>query len=625
MNDKKFVDLNREEFQIVERDTKIFDKKFETKPIGYFKDAMIRFGKNKVNVVASIILSILLLSSIIIPVVSTKNTVMIEEQLRFLPPRVPILENFGIYDGYKSYTNQLVDPTTIDPETGLGYPSRFVPEYIDFETLENYQESCTLKDASCVGGQSVLRVDADSTEVAIGTEYQYSFMLLNEPVLGVDVFSVDPGTSVQVYVQPSGDAEPIFIDEITSAGVYEYTMADYLERSIYGNSVVLKYVAKDNTTLAAINSIYLNEKGADENSLELSGFELSQLSIVDGAGLHVRQNGVLLLAAFDYDEYEARLGIKVENNFPSLEYDEILAEYGDTCTQLSDPDPENPNGWIFTDGCPITKVTKVNPGVEVDGVNYFSYNVEIDYTLYSGYTSTPYYFFGTTDAGRDLFTLIWVALRTSLLIGFIASFINITIGIIFGAISGYYGGIVDLLMQRFTEILGRIPWLVTLMIFISFFGPGITTLIFILILTGWIGIAGITRTQFYRYKGREYVLASRTLGAKDRRLIFRHILPNGIGTIITTSILSIPYVIFTESTISYLGYGIGHGQSFKILGFEFSGVSIGVLLADGRTELLTNPHLVLFPAVIISILMITFNMFGNALRDAFNPSLRGSE
>jgi ABC-type dipeptide/oligopeptide/nickel transport system permease subunit len=116
------------------------------------------------------------------------------------------------------------------------------------------------------------------------------------------------------------------------------------------------------------------------------------------------------------------------------------------------------------------------------------------------------------------------------------------------------------------------------------------------------------------------------MGAKDSRLIFRHILPNGIGTIITASILMIPGVIFAESTISYLGYGIGRGQSFEIFGlFDLSGVSIGVLLAEGRNQLVNKPYLTFFPALIISILMITFNMFGNALRDAFNPSLRGSE
>jgi ABC-type dipeptide/oligopeptide/nickel transport system permease subunit len=200
------------------------------------------------------------------------------------------------------------------------------------------------------------------------------------------------------------------------------------------------------------------------------------------------------------------------------------------------------------------------------------------------------------------------------------------VGVVYGSVSGYYGGVTDLIMERFSEVVGRIPWLVTLSIFVALIGPGFWTLILILIVSGWIGVASVTRTQFYRYKGREYVLASRVLGAKDGRLIFRHILPNGIGTIITASVLMIPGVIFAESTISYLGYGIGEGQSFSFLGlFTLSGSSLGVLLNNSRSELLDKPYLTVFPAVIISILMITFNMFGNALRDAFNPSLRGSE
>jgi ABC-type dipeptide/oligopeptide/nickel transport system permease subunit len=242
-----------------------------------------------------------------------------------------------------------------------------------------------------------------------------------------------------------------------------------------------------------------------------------------------------------------------------------------------------------------------------------------------GYSDTPYFLFGTDAFGRDMVKLIWIGLRTSLTIGLIVAVINISIGIVYGAISGYYGGQVDIIMERFAEVMGRIPWLVTLSIFIALIGPGIETLIYVMIVSGWIGVASITRTQFYRYKGREYVLASRTLGAKDARLIFRHILPNGIGTIITSSILMVPFLIFTEATLSYLGFGIGHGQSFKILGINMSGVSIGVLLSDGRNQLHQNPHLTLFPSIIISILMITFNMFGNALRDAFNPALRGSE
>lgn len=122
--------------------------------------------------------------------------------------------------------------------------------------------------------------------------------------------------------------------------------------------------------------------------------------------------------------------------------------------------------------------------------------------------------------------------------------------------------------------------------------------------------------QFYRFKNQEYVLAARVLGAKDRRIIFRHILPNAVGTLITSSILSIPYVIFSESTLSFLNIvDLSSGSM----------TSIGTMLAAGQDVLATYPHVLMFPAVFISILMITFNLFGNGLRDAFNPSLRGVE
>jgi len=132
--------------------------------------------------------------------------------------------------------------------------------------------------------------------------------------------------------------------------------------------------------------------------------------------------------------------------------------------------------------------------------------------------------------------------------------------------------------------------------------------------------------QFYRYKGREYVLAARTLGASDARIIFKHILPNALGTIVTRVVLSIPAVIFLEVNLSYLGFGIGNGQTLKIGPIELTGTSIGVILNDGQTQILAgNLWLIIYPTIIVSILMITFNMFGNALRDALNPQLRGNE
>jgi ABC-type dipeptide/oligopeptide/nickel transport system permease subunit len=373
----------------------------------------------------------------------------------------------------------------------------------------------------------------------------------------------------------------------------------------------------------AMQRVALYSGGSTTPIILDEGTDLSLYSLVSSAGetgTINRRFGEIRLMTFRYRAYDAVFGDRNINAMAKSEYDTIVAN--NPCNRIENPN--NLNGWFFEVGCPIREVIRENPGVIVGGVSYGSYRVVVNYALLQGYPDIPYFLFGTTRAGRDLFTLIWVATRTSLLIGMIVSAINITVGVLFGAISGYYGGAIDMILQRVSEVIGRIPFLVILAILVATLGGGVQTLIFILIVSGWIGVAYVTRTQFYRFKGREYVLASRTLGAKDMRLIFRHILPNGIGTIITASILLIPATIFAESTISYLGFGIGHGSSFSILGFEFSGVSVGVLLADGRPELLTRPHLTAFPAIVISILMITFNMFGNALRDAFNPQLRGS-
>jgi len=371
------------------------------------------------------------------------------------------------------------------------------------------------------------------------------------------------------------------------------------------------------------------------------GFELSKYSLatdltetIEGlpvlmfGGNILRIDGERLNASYTVDAYSRAFG-------PVFRFLEgsTFQEYIATCT-YEDGTPYNINNPIpgkFDENCAIYELIERNDddAVTVPGKGtFYTYDVYLNYRVVADYDELPYYFFGTSAAGYDMFNLVWIGLRTSLLIGLFVSAVNIAIGIVYGAVSGYYGGQVDIIMQRFAEIVGRIPWLVTLSIFMAYFEAGFTSLILILIVTGWIGVASVTRTQFYRYKGREYVLASRTLGAKDGRLIFRHILPNGIGTIITSSILLIPTVIFSEATLSYLGFGIGHGQSFKLFGLEsleLSGVSIGVLLNDGRNKLQNFPHLTIFPAIIISILMITFNMFGNALRDAFNPALRGSE
>lgn len=225
----------------------------------------------------------------------------------------------------------------------------------------------------------------------------------------------------------------------------------------------------------------------------------------------------------------------------------------------------------------------------------------------------PLHLFGTDREGKDVLKNVFAGLRTSLLLGTLVALINIAFGVLWGSISGYFGGWVDLMMERFTDILVGIPWIVLMTVLCIKLGQNFFVFALALCLTGWIGTESITRSQFYRYKGREYVLAARTLGASAPRLIFRHILPNAVGPIITSSVLMIPSTIFSEATISYLGLGL---QNLS---------SLGVILSDAQKNLSVYPYQMMIPAVIISLLMICFNLFGNGLRDAFNPSLKGSE
>ena len=233
--------------------------------------------------------------------------------------------------------------------------------------------------------------------------------------------------------------------------------------------------------------------------------------------------------------------------------------------------------------------------------------------LYPGTDSMPRYLFGTDENGKDMLKYVFSGLRTSLLLGVIVFVVNFSIGLVYGAIAGYFGGWTDILMERFTDILGGVPWIVMMTLMILLFGHTFAVFGFALCVTGWIGTAGLTRTQFYRFKSREYILAARTLGASDGRLIFRHILPNAVGTIVTSAVLMIPSVIFSEATMAYLNLGLQGMSSF------------GVILSDNQRQIQTQPHLILFPSAIMALVMISFNLFGNGLRDAFNPSLKGGE
>jgi oligopeptide transport system permease protein len=230
----------------------------------------------------------------------------------------------------------------------------------------------------------------------------------------------------------------------------------------------------------------------------------------------------------------------------------------------------------------------------------------------------PSYVFGTDSQGYDLASRLAVGVALSLMLAFSVSLINLVIGALWGAVSGYYGGVLDLVMSRVTDVLSGVPAIVVQTLFQIHLAERVgvlVSLLFAFVLTGWIATAGRVRSQFYRFKGEEYVSAARTLGASDRRIIWRHIFPNTLGTLITASVLVIPGVIFTESMLSFLGI-------VNLGGADIT--SLGTLLSEAANVWTLAPHLMLVPAAFISLLMISFNLLGGGLRDAFNPTLRGT-
>ncbi|MBE5796487.1 MAG: ABC transporter permease [Clostridiales bacterium] len=246
-------------------------------------------------------------------------------------------------------------------------------------------------------------------------------------------------------------------------------------------------------------------------------------------------------------------------------------------------------------------------------VNYYNYYTYINNGL------EPTYLMGTNAKGQDMFCAIGMGGRFSLVFAVLVSAINLTIGAIYGAIQGYYGGTTDLVMDRIADILSGIPFTVAATLFQLHLAQKVGTVpsfLFAFVMTGWIGMSALTRKQFYRFKGQEYVLAARTLGASDWRLMFRHIFPNSLGTIVTSCALVIPGVISSETSMTYLGI---------VNLSELVGTSIGELMSQGQTAMTSSPHAMLFPALFFSLLMISFNLFGNGLRDAFNPTTRGED
>lgn len=564
--------IPKEKFELVHEDESIHDTKFETKPIGWLRDALTRFVKNRTSVVAAAILFLIILFAIIVPLASPKSYVkksdfpsgFRDSKFSEVLPRVKAFKGSGFWDGTK-------EDTIGEAEFKLRYYGEF-----DNEKKNN---------------DELVRLDDSNYE-------RFKVLKKNEKVISaLKMTNITYKVRVDTY----------------AVGALQVNMSkeDYEALEAYeakkGISMVTDYDANLHRSILKPLTDYMSWTGTKGDMTSPLAVSL----LAEGVAASAVENIQDQMANYYNKADNTYIYYKLYPNKRNGEYvDTSFVPYINSDNEIEDIYRRDGDGnLIYYD------IVNSQYKVRVDYYDYFTYR----------YGFEPNYILGSNNLGQDILLRLARGTRFSLLLGVGVSLINFLIGLVWGAVSGYYGGRADLIMERVTDIIANVPTIIIMSIASIQLtnNPSLPTATAIIlsfliafVYNGWVGVASTTRMQFYRFKGQEYVLASRTLGAKDRRLIFRHILPNAAGTLVTASVLMIPGIIFAESSLSYLG----------IVDFASSGIdTIGTLLKEGQSVIKSSPHVLIAPVILIAVLMICFNLFGNGLRDAFNTTLRGSE
>ena len=234
--------------------------------------------------------------------------------------------------------------------------------------------------------------------------------------------------------------------------------------------------------------------------------------------------------------------------------------------------------------------------------------VKVDKYQQAGVPKGKTFILGTDYLGRDLLSRILYGTRLSLLIGILATLVDLLIGIPYGIVSGWRGGRLDMFMQRVIEIISSIPNLIVVVLMMLVLRPGLLSIVIAIGFTGWITMARLIRAQTFQLKEQEFVLAARTLGESSTKIAWKHLIPNLSSTIIIQTMFTIPSAIFFEAFLSFIGIGIPAPNA-----------SLGTLLSDGQKAFRFLPYQMWYPAAVLCVIMIAVNLLADGLRDAFDP------